>query len=59
MEIIRVGVILGGNFSGGNCLDGISWVRIFFGGSFPGGKRPEGIIPVAISGWEFSRYLLY
>ena len=69
-ELSWVGVILAGNCQGGSYtwweffgweLSGweLSWVRIFFGGSFPGGKRPEGIIRVAISGWEFSRYQLY
>ena len=54
-----VGIILGGNFPGGNCSGWelswvgifqweLSWVGIFFDGSFLGGNCPVGIIQVAV-----------
>ena len=60
MGIFQLGVILGGDFSGGKCLDGsfpgwelsrwkFSLVGIFFGGGFPGGNCSE-----EISGCKFS-----
>ena len=48
VDIVRVGVILGGNCPGGNYRGGsclgweLSWVGIFFGGNHLGGNFADG-----------------